>query len=536
MNTSTLPAEIYLDFNATTPVLPAAAEAARQAMLHGFGNPSSSHCTGLRAKAVLDDTRARARRLLGAGNGRLLFTSGATESIQTAVLSALCAVRARRQAGQAVGNLLVYGATEHKAVPESLAHWNRLLDLGLELRALPVDARGLHDLQVLCAWAPDAALVCTMAANNETGALSDLAGIEAALGASPTLWLVDGVQALGKLALDLVATRIDYAAFSGHKLYAPKGTGLLYVREGAPCTALMAGGGQELGSRAGTENMAGIAALGAVLKAWEDGGCLRSGAELLQFRQRLVEALQAALPGVVFNTPLSDAVPTTLNFSVPGFSSKALLDVFDAAGLRLSGGSACSAGLAAPSPVLLAMGLPRWRAESAVRLSFGPAVDAAFIAAACLRLAHCGAALRAGSALAAAAPAGGEWASGTGPAPAQDDLALDWAALPDFLQAHPHAQLVDVREASEFLAGALAQVAQRPVLNIPLSRLSSELPRWRQQPPGPLVFFCRSGNRSAKAAQCLRRLGFEQAWHVSGGLAHAGATSPTHAAPHAADT
>lgn len=528
-----LPAEIYLDFNATTPVLPQAAAAAHEAMLHTFGNPSSSHSAGLRAKALLDDTRARAARLLGAGGGRLLFTSGATEAIQTAVLSALCAVRERRLSGQRCGSLLLYGATEHKAVPESLAHWNHVLGLNLELRALPVDERGRHDLDLLRAWTADAALVCTMAANNETGTVSDLAGIEQALAGSPALWLVDGVQALGKLALNLAATRIDYAAFSGHKLYAPKGIGLLYVREHAPFTPLMAGGGQELGGRAGTENMAGIAALGAVLRTWEEGDGLHDGAQLLQFRQQLVDSLGAALPDLVFNTPLDCALPTTLNFSVAGLGSKELLDVFDAAGLRVSAGSACSAGLAAASPVLQAMGLPEWRTRSAVRLSFGPAVDASFIGAACERIAHCGAALRAASALAAAAPPDEALPEGNGSTVQLGELTLDWAALPHFLQSHPQAQLVDVREASEFLAGAMAQVSQHPVLNIPLSRLSGELARWRKQPPGPLVFFCRSGNRSAKAAQCLRRLGFEQAWHVAGGLAHAGAATPAH---HAEDT
>src|SRR5688572_17281708 len=123
--------EIYLDGNATTAVLPAALRAAIDAMAERYGNPSSTHATGLKAKAVLDAARDRACRLLGVGTGQLMFNSGATEGIQTAVLSALCAVRARRAAGERAGTLLVYGATEHKAVPESLAHWNALLGLGL---------------------------------------------------------------------------------------------------------------------------------------------------------------------------------------------------------------------------------------------------------------------------------------------------------------------------------------------------------------------------------------------------------------------
>src|SRR4051812_29982308 len=233
--------ELYLDANATSAVLPAAIDAAERTMRDLYGNPSSTHATGLKAKALLDGVRACATRVLGAGEGKVLFTSGATESIQTAVLSALCAVRERRARGEPTGTLLVYGATEHKAVPESLAHWNRLLGLGLELLALPVDTQGRHDLACLRKLAPEAALVCTMAANNETGVISDLAGIEHVLAGSAALWLVDGVQALGKLPLQLAATRIDYAPFSGHKLYAPKGVGLLYVRDGAPFTPLMVG-------------------------------------------------------------------------------------------------------------------------------------------------------------------------------------------------------------------------------------------------------------------------------------------------------
>src|SRR5471032_1658598 len=190
--------EIYLDSNATTSVLPAAVAAAKLAMEQGYGNPSSTHATGLQAKALLDGVRRRASRLLGTGEGRLMFNSGATEGIQTAVLSALCALRERQAGCATIGTLLLYGATEHKAVPESLAHWNRLLGLNLRLQAIPVDADGQHDLSMLRGCVAQAALLCTMAANNETGAISDLAAIEALLNqsASATYWLVDCVQAL----------------------------------------------------------------------------------------------------------------------------------------------------------------------------------------------------------------------------------------------------------------------------------------------------------------------------------------------------
>ncbi len=387
--------EIYLDANATTPVLPQARDAALSVMADAFGNPSSIHGSGLKARARLDEVRATARRVLGAPTGQLLFTSGATEGIQTAVLSALTALRRRQLAGESLPARLLYGATEHKAVPEALKHWNALLGLDREVVAIPVGQDGRHDLAWLRAHAASAGLVCTMAANNETGVISDLDGIADALRGSGALWLVDGVQALGKLPLQLGERAIDYAPFSGHKLYAPKGIGMLYVREGAPFTPLMAGGGQEGALRSGTENMAGIAALGAVLDALEGGGTFASLSQLLDRRQRLADALREAFPGVVFNAPFDISLPTTLNVSVPGLGAKLLLDLFDAAGLRVSGGSACGAAKAAPSYVLQAMGLPAWRAASAVRLSFGAADADTTIDEACRRLRACGESLRA---------------------------------------------------------------------------------------------------------------------------------------------
>ena len=588
---------IYLDANATSAVLPAAIDAAVAAMADAYGNPSSSHGAGLQARSLLESVRARACRMLGVGSGRLCFTSGATEGIQTAVLSALRAIVERRARGEATGDLLVYGATEHKAVADSLAHWNRLLGAGLTLRVLPVDGHGRHRLDILRELAPRAALVCTMAANNETGVISDLKGIEAVLRAtgSNAYWLVDSVQALGKMDLNLSSTRIDYAPYSGHKLYAPKGVGMLYVRDGAPYTPLMCGGGQEAGQRAGTENMAGVAALGAVLEALEDGALFRSRQQLAQFRLRLADALGGALPGVVFNAPFEWSLATTLNFSAPGFSSAQLLDLFDAAGVRVSAGSACSSAKAAPSYVLEAMDLPPWRCAAAVRMSFGPMADEAFIDAACARIARCGAALRAAALLASARPAHGapgivqlaadgasSWlvldAAGQSCAvidpqaplaertagliraqgyrvraivdtsahpdpegraalmllladrldlaanccghgwPADGDpiaRQLDVPALAKLLDACPDALLIDVREACEHIAAGAALWRGRTVQSVPLSRIAGSMAGWLRGVPRPLVFFCRSGGRSAKAAALLRQLGYPNAWHVN---------------------
>ncbi|NYE63982.1 cysteine sulfinate desulfinase/cysteine desulfurase-like protein/rhodanese-related sulfurtransferase [Duganella sp. 1224] len=696
--------EIYLDSNATSVVLPAAISAATDAMGQRYGNPSSTHATGLKAKVILDEARACAARLLGVGNGRLMFNSGATEGIQTAVLSSLVALRERRDAGEAIGTLLVYGATEHKAVPESLAHWNRLLGLNLTLHQLPVDHEGAHSLSALREVAPRAAMVCTMAANNETGVISDLGGIEAVLAdsGSQAYWMVDCVQGLGKLKLDLSSTRIDYAPFSGHKLNAPKGIGMLYVRAGAPFTALIQGGGQEAGQRSGTENMAGIAALGAVLAALERGDTFRTQAELCNFRARLADSLRAALPGVVFNNPFDKSLPTTLNFAVPGLSSRELMDVFDAAEVRVSAGSACSSSKAAPSYVLDAMGLPLWRSAGAIRMSFGPLTDEATIAAACARIERCGAALRASclipsdrtavphdgllqlgvegacswmaldaasrscividplpehaarieayvrcqnyqvQAVVSTLPNAGRamlvealgrhfnraadadeygWPSNATPValgngaaasaitlgeqvlacvaggqlrayllgtleaaqlpavsvrfafsaglaqqdlrdiisertllcPTRDeqnhfctsinaepaatiaaDAQLDSAALDAFLQAHPDACLVDVREPYEFAATVAPLPAGRMALSVPLSRLAEYASAWLRAEQAPLVFFCRSGNRSMKAALCLRRLGHRHAYSLNGGLALASRQSHAQPLPMAA--
>ncbi|WP_341503792.1 aminotransferase class V-fold PLP-dependent enzyme [Gallaecimonas sp. GXIMD4217] len=381
--------EIYLDANATTPVLPASIEAVGQVMAELYGNPSSSHMTGLRAKHLMESTRTLARQVLGARDGHLIFTSGATEGIQTAVVSALSALKQQPDKLNRPRKLLLYGATEHKAVPNTLKHWNELLGINAELVAIPVDKSGLLDLDFIRANAADALMICTMAVNNETGARQDLPALEKAIrDQNPdVLWMVDCVQALGKMALALSDTSIDYAPFSGHKLYAMKGIGLLYVRPGVPFSPIIAGGGQEQGLRSGTENLPGIASLKPVLEALLDPKhtTFRDQDTLVRFRDQLANALSAAFPGLVFNNDFLVSVPTTLNFAVEGFASKELLDLFDAANIRVSSGSACSSG-ASRSYVLDAMGLPAWQSAAAIRMSFGPAVTQGDIDRACARI------------------------------------------------------------------------------------------------------------------------------------------------------
>ena len=390
--------EVYLDANATTQVLPAAAKAARDAMEDLYGNPSSSHVSGLRARNILESTRELARKVLGAESGQVVFTSGATEAIQMAVLSALCHAKELRAAGErsAEGRVLMYGATEHKAVPQAIRHWNKLLDVNAEVLEIPVDANGMLDLDFIEKHAVNADMICTMAVNNETGVIADLAAIEARIRRVNTeaAWLVDCVQAIGKTQLDLSQTSIDYAALSGHKIFATKGIGLLYTRENTSLVPLMAGGGQEQGARGGTENLPGVAAIGAVLETLANSPTRTFADEeiLHSYRDRLVVALKKAFPSIVFNTPFDHAVACTINFAVSGFPSKELLDLFDAAGIRVSSGSACGSG-AKNSYVLDAMGLASWRSAGAIRLSFGANITESEISAACKRIGQVGQAL-----------------------------------------------------------------------------------------------------------------------------------------------
>lgn len=376
--------EIYLDNNATTPVLPVAAVAAMHVMQRGFGNPSSSHATGIKAKAELEITRALARKLIGASTGDIVFTSGATEGIQTSIVSALLAVRDRGLAGS--DTLLLYGATEHKAVPESLKHWNKVLNINATVLAIPVNQHGLLDSAFIRDKLPQAAMICTMAANNETGVKQDLLTLQQLIReVNPQVyWMVDCVQALGKMALNIADTSIDYAPFSGHKLYAPKGIGFLYVRKGAPYQPFIAGGGQESGLRSGTENLPGIAALHAVFSelAKTEDSAFHAEDVLWQYRDDLIAALKQVFPALVLNSDAPYVVPTTINFSVPGFYSKDIMDLFDAAGIRVSSGSACSSKVPS-SFVLDAMGLESWRSQGAIRLSFGPAMTSVECRQAC---------------------------------------------------------------------------------------------------------------------------------------------------------
>jgi cysteine desulfurase len=234
----------------------------------------------------------------------------------------------------------------------------------------------------------------------------------------------------------------------------------------------------------------------------------------VRYRDRLAAALTDAFPGLVFNMPFAQALPTTLNFSVAGLASSDIVDLFDAAGIQVSAGSACSAARVAPSYVLQAMAVPDARAATAVRLSFGPMVDDAFMDAACACIAHCGRALAEHPPV--AADVNTVPSDEMAPAPA-----LDPAQLAAFFASHPQAQLVDVREAYEHAAGAPSLGGRAPH-SVPMSHHTAAIPGWLAAQDHPIVFVCRSGKRSARAAAMLRHLGRLQVYHLHGGYALAG--------------
>jgi len=385
---------IYLDANATTQVLPEAAAAALSTMETLFGNPSSSHVTGLQAKNIVDETRQQAKSIIGSGDGKVIFTSGATEGIQTAILSALYHVKKTLDSSKKY--CLLYGSTEHKAVPESLKHWNDILEINAEIKAIPVDELGQLDMDFIAKEVPNALMICTMAVNNETGVYQDINLLDRTIRAhnKDTAWMVDCVQALGKTNVNLAETSIDYAPFSGHKLYAPKGIGFMYVKENTPFTPFIAGGGQESGLRSGTENLPGLAALNVIFSMLNDKNenTFTPLKTLHLFRQQIAATLTEAFPNIVFNHSFENSVPTTINFAIPGFSSKEVMDLFDAANIRVSSGSACSSKVTR-SFVLDAMRLPVWQSESAIRMSFGPAMTQEQINEACTRIAFAAQAL-----------------------------------------------------------------------------------------------------------------------------------------------
>lgn len=358
---------VHLDHNSTTPMRPEVRACCLAVLDRALGNPSSLHASGRRARACVDDARARVAAALGVHEDEIFFTSGATEANNLALFGVLEA------AGGNAG--LVTTTVEHSSV---LAPAEELARRGRSLTRVPVDSTGVPDPAALASAAaePSIALVSVAAANNETGAVPDLAATSAALarlGRPRPRFHTDAVQALGRLPVRLAEWGVELASFSAHKLGGPPGVGVLWRARGVALAPRMHGGGQELGLRPGTENVAGIAgaALAFELAVREQAATAERMARLAR---TLWNDLRACLPGVrLLGPPIDSArrLPNTLCVLVPNTDGKVLVTRLDLAGLEVSAGSACASGSIEPSHVLLAMGLTRDEARSGLRLSLG---------------------------------------------------------------------------------------------------------------------------------------------------------------------
>jgi cysteine desulfurase len=353
----------YLDYAATTPVLPEVTDAMVAVLRGDFGNPSSVHSYGRAAREIVEDARDRVASAVGASPAEIVFTGGGTEADNLAIKGA-----ARKLRGN--GNHIITTSFEHHAVLDTV-EW--LGHNGFETTVLPVGRDGLVDPDaVVAAVRPSTLLVSVMAVNNEIGTTQPLAEIVRAVKDAnpPTLVHTDAVQMMGNLPVDVHEMGLDFAAFSAHKFGGPKGVGFLFARSHTPVEALLHGGGHEGGLRSGTLNVPGLAGMGvaAEIAAKEvDHKIERVGA----LRTRLWQGIEASIERVRLNGHPTKRVPGTLNVSFEGADGETLLLLFDAAGIACSAGSACQSGAIDPSHVLLAIGVPREIAKGSVRFSLG---------------------------------------------------------------------------------------------------------------------------------------------------------------------
>jgi cysteine desulfurase len=350
---------IYFDYNASAPVAPVCVDAALEYMDGGFGNPSSKHSAGERAKRTMDEAREQVASLLNAQPAEILFTSGGTESNHMAILGALASAPHKRH--------VVTSAVEH---PSSLLLFRYLEGQGVCVTYLGVDAHGrLDPRQVEDALTEDTALVSLMWANNETGVVFPIAEVSRILKIKGVLFHSDAVQAAGKLAIDVKTMPVDLLTMSGHKLHAPPGVGVLYVRKGLKLPPLLFGH-QERGRRGGTENVSGIVALGiASLLASDAVGT--DMPRVAALRGRLENGVLKRFPFATINGAGAERVVNTTNIRFGDLNAEAIVHKLDQAGVCVSQGAACSAGGAEPSHVLTAMGLAPREALASIRFSLG---------------------------------------------------------------------------------------------------------------------------------------------------------------------
>ncbi|MEZ4386261.1 MAG: cysteine desulfurase family protein [Candidatus Krumholzibacteriia bacterium] len=351
---------IYLDHNATTPLDPRVADAMAPFLRDHFGNPSSSHAAGRRAREAVERARAQVADLLGAEPDEIVFTSGGSESDNMAVFGV---AEARRERGRH----LVTSAVEHPAVLEPCRVLERR---GWELAVLPVDGRGRVDPEVLAqALRPDTVLVSLMHANNEVGTLQPVRSAAEACRARGVWLHTDAAQSVGKVPVRVDDLGVDLLTLAGHKLYGPKGVGALYIRRGRGIARFLHGAGHEAGRRAGTENVLAIVGLGEAARL--AGMHLQDGmARSRALRDRLLGALRARLGELPAHGDLVDGLPNTLSVALPGVRAADLLrDLGDL--VAASPGAACHADGVVASSVLAAMKVPADLAAGTVRFSVG---------------------------------------------------------------------------------------------------------------------------------------------------------------------
>ncbi len=351
---------IYLDYNATTPVAPTVLEAMLPFLAEHYGNPSSSHAMGRACHEAIEDARAHLAMVLGADSDEIFFTSGGTESNNLAILGTMQQLRP-----QGAGHVII-STIEHPAVAEP-AH--RLEHLGFDVSYLPCDRTGLVSPQRLEELLrPDTRLVSIMHANNEVGTIQPIPEIASVCKARDVLLHTDAAQTLGKIPTQVRDLGVDLLSIAGHKLYAPKGVGALYVRRGVALQPIMYGANHEAGLRPGTENTAFIVGLGAAAQLTAKR--LDQAAERLEgLRDSLFERLLDYIPDLMLNGHPSLRLPNTLNVSFPGVSGYDLLQATP--DICASTGAACHSGPSPVSPTLAGMQCSVEQAVGAVRFSLG---------------------------------------------------------------------------------------------------------------------------------------------------------------------
>lgn len=352
-----------MDNAASTPLLPEVIEVMLASMEAEFGNPSSVHAYGRRAKGVVEGARDKVAAAMGSLPAEIIFTGGGTEADNLALKGLLDPIPGRH---------VVVSAIEHRAVLDT-AKWLELQ--GATVSVVPVGRDGIVDpRQVAAAVTSSTVVVSVMAVNNEIGTVQPTAELAATVKAANPATLVhtDAVQALGNLPVDVNLWGVDLASFAAHKLGGPKGVGALFVRSGVRLTPLIHGGGHERGRRSGTSNVAGIAGFGAAAEIAAKEVHAKSE-NLIDLRTRLWDGIRRAVPDASVNGDLINRIPGNLNVSIPGTEGETLLMLLDQAGIACSSGSACASGALDPSHVLLAIGTDRALAAGSLRLSMGRA-------------------------------------------------------------------------------------------------------------------------------------------------------------------